>query len=321
MDNKILKIKSIQDLESVQHEDRWLIESIWLDQGIGILVAPPKSNKTWLGLEMALSITTGTPFLGQYPVPRAKRVLFLNAEDRESIQKERLDMMMRGRGIPKNDNLGILTASDRLLLDTKQGVEELRRVISSYKADLLILDPWVRLNSATSENDARAVAEVLHTLRSIRDDLKCGILLVHHASKDSANKRAGDRIRGSSEFFAWAETIIGLNKNKDGIITMGIEHRSASSVQAVPIILKSDSDTASLLTAQMNPASTIQADASPSIDDKILNAVQSRVTPTKFETLLFLVQSEDELRSVLYRLLKSKSLRYTVRGYLRGDCQ
>jgi len=315
----VLKVKKIEELQGSATEDKWLIETIWLDQGIGILVAPPKSNKTWLGLELALSISSGTPFLGQFAVPRAKRVLFLNAEDRESIQKERLDMMMRSRGISKNENLGILTTNDRLLIDTKQGIEELRRVVSSYGADLLILDPWVRLNTSKSENDARAVAEVLHSLRSIRDDLKCGVLLVHHAAKDSANKRAGDRIRGSSEFFAWAESIVGLTKNKDGTIVMDIEHRSAPSVQAIPIILNSDSDTASLIA--MVPVPDVQENVSPSIDDKILNAIQSKFTPTNFESLLLLAKSENELRSVLYRLVKSKFIRYTARGYLRVDFQ
>ena len=43
-----------------QEEQRWLIESLWGRSAIGLIGGAPKCCKTWLGLEMAVSVATGT---------------------------------------------------------------------------------------------------------------------------------------------------------------------------------------------------------------------------------------------------------------------
>ena len=51
----------------------WLIQNLWCHQAVGIVGGSPKSAKTWFGLDMAVSIASGTPCLGHFPVDNPGR--------------------------------------------------------------------------------------------------------------------------------------------------------------------------------------------------------------------------------------------------------
>ena len=58
---------------------------LWKGSGVrtsvGVIGGAPKCAKTWLGLDMALSVATGTACLGKYAVPEPGPVLVYLAED------------------------------------------------------------------------------------------------------------------------------------------------------------------------------------------------------------------------------------------------
>ena len=47
---------------------RWLVESLWTQQAVGDLCAQPKSGKSWLALDFAVSVASGTPVLDRFAV-------------------------------------------------------------------------------------------------------------------------------------------------------------------------------------------------------------------------------------------------------------
>ena len=59
----------------------WLVHGMWSKEGVGILSGLPKVCKSWLSLDLALSVASGTPALGAYDVPQAGPVLVFAAED------------------------------------------------------------------------------------------------------------------------------------------------------------------------------------------------------------------------------------------------
>lgn len=58
------EVKRASDLHETPPEARWLVESLWSDGGVGVIGGTPKSCKSWLGLELATAIATGTPDVG-----------------------------------------------------------------------------------------------------------------------------------------------------------------------------------------------------------------------------------------------------------------
>ena len=65
----------------------------------------------------------------------------------------------------------------------------------------LILDPFVRLHRI-DENASGEVAPLLAYLRELQRQHSLAVLVVHHAKKGAGNVRAGQALRGSSEWTA-----------------------------------------------------------------------------------------------------------------------
>src|SRR5579872_5005256 len=94
-----LPVVRIGEIPSEPDSQRWLVEELWGESSVGVIGGAPKCAKTWLGLDMALSVATGTPCLGKYAVPRAGPALVYLAEDALPIVRERVEGMARHRGL------------------------------------------------------------------------------------------------------------------------------------------------------------------------------------------------------------------------------
>ena len=67
---------------------QWLVEGL-LPEGLTVLSGAPKIGKSWLSLQIALSITTASPLFGRAPASE-KNVLLLALEDNERRLQERI---------------------------------------------------------------------------------------------------------------------------------------------------------------------------------------------------------------------------------------
>ena len=72
----------------------WLIDQLWTTSAVGIIGGTPKTYKTWLALEMAVSVASGSACLATFAVSSPGPVLLYAAEDSESALRARL-----GRGV------------------------------------------------------------------------------------------------------------------------------------------------------------------------------------------------------------------------------
>ena len=65
MDDK-LPIEKAYRLEKQQTEQAWLIDSMWARAAVGIIGGAPKCCKSWLGLDMAVSVASGSACLDRF---------------------------------------------------------------------------------------------------------------------------------------------------------------------------------------------------------------------------------------------------------------
>jgi RecA-family ATPase len=135
----------------------WLIEELWSDQAVGILGGEPKSFKSFLALDFAVSVASGTPCLRQFPVPRSGPVLLFQGEDPLTLVRQRLEGIAAAAQIPFDTlPVHVITAYS-LRLDTPDDRSRLCDTIQQLRLVLLILDPLIRLHRL-DENDASQVA-------------------------------------------------------------------------------------------------------------------------------------------------------------------
>jgi hypothetical protein len=171
-----------------------------LHQGCKLVVGgSSKSRKSWLLLDLALAVSSGTNWL-KFPTTKA-RVLFVNLELPAFSIQRRLQSIAKARGIEIEP--GMLTlwnlrghaASYKTLLPM---------IIAQAKAHgfgLVILDPSYKLLGDADENSASDIAKLLNALERLAVDTGAALAFSAHFAKGNASqKEAMDRISGSGVF-------------------------------------------------------------------------------------------------------------------------
>ena len=217
-------------------EERWLIEHIWPREAVGILGGPAKSMKTFMALELAVSVASNTTCLGAFDCDKAGRVLVYAAEDNLADLRQRLVGLCAIRRLELGRlDLGIITEK-HLHLDRREDVERLEATLAAQKPVLLVLDPFVRLHRGVDENSSAEVSVILGTLRRLQRQHHTAIALVHHARKRHSTI-PGQALRGSGDFHAWVDVGLYLNRRNSDDVLLTIEHRSAQAPKPFAIML------------------------------------------------------------------------------------
>jgi len=176
-------------------------------------------------------------------------------------------------------DIQVITAPT-LRLDLDADRNSLAHTVARLQPRLLILDPFVRLHRI-DENASGEVAPLLAYLRELQRRYGVAVLVVHHARKSAGNARAGQALRGSSEFHAWGDSNLYLRRDGDDL-RLTIEHRAAPSLAPIAIAL-----------TQRGPALALEVVDPPepaapgaiTLDERIAAALADSSGPMRFAEL------------------------------------
>ncbi len=239
MRSKPLLVRRIAEIPTQSTKNNWLIEHIWALDAVGLLGGAPKTCKSWLGLDIAVSVASGNPCLGRFEVRQKGPALVYLAEDAAPRVRERVVGICRHRRIDI-DSLDLhLIDTPSLRLDLDSDREKLRAAVERLKPKLLILDPLVRLHRA-DENSSADISAILGYLREIQRTFHTAVILVHHMSKKH-RAHLGQALRGSGDLHAFGDCNAYLVRTKN-TLQLSVEHRFAPSTEPIPIALISKPD-------------------------------------------------------------------------------
>ena len=217
---------------------QWLVRDLWTADAVGVVAGSPKVGKSWFGLDLAVSVASGTPALGRFPVHATGPVLVYLAEDALPRVRDRVAHLCRHRGLDlARLDLHVVTA-DRLRLDTDRDQLALDQTVARIRPALLLLDPLVRLHSL-DENSASDISSLLGFLRSLNRRYQLALVLVHHLAKRS-RRNLGQSLRGSSDLHAWTDSACYLVRRADDRLQLTVEHRAAPAPD--PLLLRLSGD-------------------------------------------------------------------------------
>jgi len=230
-----LPVQRASQLASIGPQTQWLVEGLWSEQAVGILGGEPKCCKSFLALDVAVSVASGAACLRQFPVRRRGPVLLFPAEDSLAIVRQRLEGIAAAAQVSfASLPVEVITAPS-LRLDTPADRARLSDTVQQLRPILLILDPLIRLHRV-DENDASQIAGLLSYLRELQRQFQLAVLLVHHARKDSHSSRPGQALRGSSELHGWGDSNLYMRR-KGSQLTLSTEHRAAPGQDHIPLQL------------------------------------------------------------------------------------
>ena len=108
--------------------------------------------------------------------------------------------------------------------------------------------------------------------------------VVHHAKKGASAIRAGQALRGSSEFHAWGDSNLYLRRDSDDRIVLTVEHRAAAAMSSVALELTRRENALALEPVQPDRLPERPIEPS-SVDQRISAALADGEQPRPFSEL------------------------------------
>ena len=271
-DDDALPVVRAADLDDGDSLPRWLVHTLWARAAVGVLGGAPKCCKSWLALDLAVSVASGSACLGAFNVDAPGPVLLYMAEDAAAVVKARLSGICRARSLLLAAVPIHVITVPVLRLDRGRDQARLRDAVRRFAPRLLVLDPFVRLHRI-DENDAGEVSALLGYLRALQRQHNVAVLVVHHARKNGgAGAQAGLSLRGSGDFHAWGDSNLYVRRHKDALL-LTIEHRAAAAPDPLRLqLVAGDDDDVHLALAASDPPADDHA--ARDLDPLVLDALR-----------------------------------------------
>jgi hypothetical protein len=193
----------------------WLIEGLWTDKSRGLIAGNPGVGKTWLAIHMLISVVSGQKCLGQFEPKNVGPGLLIEEEASHLNLARRIHALARGSGITSLPNLYHMT---RQFPKIPTHEREIIALIKNAGIKMVVFDSLRRFHTA-KENSADDMQAVLDSFARIGMETDSSIILIHHLSKRGNEKEdkkpVFERIRGTSDLWAWRDCILGLEGEEE----------------------------------------------------------------------------------------------------------
>ena len=219
-------------LGSAIREPEWAIEDWWTLGSHGVIAGLPKSYKSLVSTDMAVSLASETPFLGEYSInPKAVGpVLVVQQENSLPIVRDRLLKISHSRGLQigsssvEGDNIVVFQSPpsiplifyndfgfDMTMPDDQEAIEQ---TIREEGIKTIFFDPLYLMIGGADENSAKEIRPVLQWLLRIRNLYNCAVVVIHHWGKSQPSRGGrgvgGTRLLGSTTIYGWLEAALYL---------------------------------------------------------------------------------------------------------------
>lgn len=187
----------------------WLVPDLIPADSTVLLVGETGTMKSFVALDIGLSVAYGVPTFGAAPSQTGK-VFYGALEGRSALKSMRRKAWRLARSITaSNKNFMVGRAP---ILEMGQGeefVEQVKVAASGEPVRLIILDTYAKIMAGRDENDALTAALCCQFLHRLLDEFPgCSVVLIAHKS----NKAGSSLIRGSSALQSDIDTTISVSR-------------------------------------------------------------------------------------------------------------
>lgn len=231
---------------------KYLVQGILTEGACGFIAGEPKCYKSWFGLDLAFSVSTGADFLGQFRVQNPGPVLYIQEEDPAPTLKNRSAKIWVNKSTDKfelihtPDEAGLYwlppeqdeTFDPNINAYIQQGLvlsneawqlwldETLAAGMDGEPYRLLIIDTLMMTAGEVDENRSQEMTtKIFKPLKVLSRKHNVAVQVVHHMGK-SERSRPGQRMLGAVANHAWAEDSIYLSRAGIKDIRMDLESKT-----------------------------------------------------------------------------------------------
>lgn len=224
----------------------FLVEGLWPEGALGFIASPPKKGKTWIALGLALSVATGSDYLGAFKVTEPRSVLYVALEGHRAAIEARIAVLARGLGLDPREQIERLAIAYKprgVNLAEPRWSEALLEAALGCGAKLVIVDV-LRSAARIKENDASEFAALAFNLSPLAH-AGIGTALLHHFTKlseTSKERTPMERMSGSGAMGGVLDVGIYITGSEDDARRLRIEFdcRDVASPRPLSVELAGD---------------------------------------------------------------------------------
>jgi hypothetical protein len=171
---------------------QWLIRSLLVEKTTSVISADSGHFKSFIALEMALCVATGTPFHGREV--RQGAAVYVAAEGFYTVY-ERAAAWAQQRGCELPENFHILKVPVNVSESTT--VQKFVETVTGFSPALVVLDTLSQCAVGLNENANNEMAGFMRGMMALADQIGAHVQAVHHNSKATGTFRGAGAIKAN----------------------------------------------------------------------------------------------------------------------------
>lgn len=180
------------------------VETLIYSASLHNLVGGSKVGKSFLAMQLAMCIGTGTRFLGL--AVKGARVLYVSLEMSAAMVRERMRAISKDTGIPFpviGEDVTVVAptgrnASPQIDLRTDAGRAGLRRLVEESRADVVVLDTLYCFAPGANHSGGEEMAPLFQSLSADAKQTGAAYISLDHVSKGEASGEYGGPVSHSA---------------------------------------------------------------------------------------------------------------------------
>lgn len=183
----------------------YLVRPIWPADAYGVIAAQHKAGKTWAGLDLLVSVASGTNWLGLFAVDRPGPVLAFLGEGGERKMLRRLQAICAGRDLDVAD-LPIELCFRAPHLTSGAAVLQLAAKLGEQRWSLVVIDPLYLAARGAKSASLFEMGTHLETVQMVCQHAGAALVIVHHWNQTGSGK-GSERMSGAGPA-EWGRVLI-----------------------------------------------------------------------------------------------------------------
>lgn len=172
---------------------QWLVDELLMEQSFAQVYGCPGAAKSFLILDLALSIAYGSHSWFGRRIRRHGPVVWINADGGRGMSK-RVQAWVEAKATARETQHPFLTLMGAVRLNRPEEMLPFRKQLARMEPRpvLVVVDTLSRCTPGADENSQMEMAATVGLCDLLREEAGCSLLLIHHTG------RSGERDRGSS---------------------------------------------------------------------------------------------------------------------------